>query len=327
MTPRVAIIIPCFNYAHTVAEALRSVLAQTAAEWECVVVDDGSTDGTRAAVEAFATRDPRIRYVRQENRGPAAARNRGRAESTAPYLQFLDADDLLAPDKLAVQSAYLDAHPAVDVVIGPATFFRPDDPERVLYSLHGHLSRPMAPRISGTDEVARMLEHFNIMVTPAPLVRRTIVERAGGFNEAMYGSEDWDLWLRCALAGARFAYVDHPHALARIRTHAASASRSTERMTRGLIDGARTFAGPELPRIYEMAAGVGDVIDEHRRLRGARRIFRAARRATVAVSRVRWTIYAAAALLLPRRAFWWLVTRPLPERGLELLRRLRRSGA
>jgi glycosyltransferase involved in cell wall biosynthesis len=325
VTPRVSVIVPCFNYAQTLGETLQSVLAQTLPEWECIVVDDGSTDDTRGAVAAFAARDARIRYLRQENRGPAAARNRGIEAAAGRYLQFLDADDLLAPDKLAVQASSLDAHPGVDIVIGPATFFRTSDPDTELYSLHGHLSRPMAPRISGTAEALQLLEHFNIMVTPAPLVRRSVVVRHGGFNEAMHGSEDWDLWLRCALAGAGFAYLDHPHALARIRTHGASASRSTARMTRGLIDGTRTFRGPQLPRIYELAAGIGAVVDDNRRLHGARQILRAARRATVTVSRVRWLVSGIAALLLPRRLFWWLVTRPMPERGLELLRKLRRT--
>jgi glycosyltransferase involved in cell wall biosynthesis len=325
VTPRVSVIVPCFNYAHTLGETLESVLTQTMPEWECIVVDDGSTDDTRDTVAAFAARDARIRYIRQENRGPAAARNRGIEAATGTYLQFLDADDLLAPDKLAVHASHLDDHPAIAVVIGPATFFRTTDPATELYSLHGHLSRPMAPRISGTAGALQLLEHFNTMVTPAPLVRRSVVMQQGGFNEAMHGSEDWDLWLHCALAGAGFAYLDHPHALARIRTHGASASRSTERMTRGLIEGARTFRGPQMPRIYEMAAGIGAVVDEGRHLRGARQILRAARRATVTVSRVRWLVYGIAALLLPRRLFWWLVTRPMPERGLELLRKLRRT--
>jgi hypothetical protein len=97
-------------------------------------------------------------------------------------------------------------------------------------------------------------------------------------------------------------------------------------MTRGLIEGARTWSGAAIPRIYAMAGGIGDVMDGHR-IRGARRILRASRTASVAVSKVRWLVYGLAALVLPRRLYWWLVTRPMPERGLELLRRLRGARA
>lgn len=327
MTPRVSVIVPSFNDGHVLADALRSVQAQTMEAWECVVVDDGSTDDTRRLAEEFAARDPRIRYVHQENRGLAAARNTGLRESAGAYVQLLDADDRLAPEKLAVQAAYLDAHADVDVVIGPATFFRTDAPDEVLYSLHGKLSRPMAPRVSSSAEALRLLEHFNIMVAIAPLVRRPVFGRAGGFQESLRACEDWDLWLRAALAGASFRYVDHPSSLAFVRTHEGSMSRSSTRMMRGLMDAAAAFRGPRLPLVYVMAGGIGRVVDERRRLRGARQILGAARRATVAVSRLRWLVYGLAALLLPRRAFWWLVTRPMPERGLEMLRRLRGRSA
>lgn len=325
MTPRVSVIVPCFNYAHTLGDALESVLAQTMPEWECVIVDDGSTDHTPRVAAEFAARDPRIRYVRQENRGLAAARNTGLRESTGPYIQLLDADDRLAADKLAVHAAYLDAHSGIDVVIGPATFFRTEAPDEVLYSLHGRLSRPMAPRVESSAEALRLLEHFNIMVAIAPLFRRGVVARIGGFNERLRACEDWDFWLRAALAGATFCFVDHDASLAYVRTHEGSMSRSSVAMMRGLIDAAATFEGPRLPNVYTMAGGLGSVVDDRRRLRGARQILTAARRATVTVSRVRWFVYGVAALILPRRLFWWLVTRPMPERGLELLRKLRRT--
>lgn len=324
--PRVSVIVPAYNYAHFLGEALESVVAQTMSDWECVVVDDGSTDNTLAVAEAWTARDSRIRYIRQKNAGPSTARNNGIRQSSGAYLQFLDADDRLAPEKFEAQAAWLDVHQEVDILIGPAAFFRTETPHEELQSLHGGLSKALAPRIAGTDEARLLLEHYNITVISAPLVRRSVVERAGFFNERITHAEDWDLWLRCGATGARFGYLDHARALALIRTHSDSASRSTDRFMRDLIVAGSTFPpDAPLPRVYDMAAGIGDFVTGRHRLRGARRIFRAARSAEVTLWKIRWLAYAAAALVLPRRFFWWVVTRPMPERGLELLRRFGRA--
>ena len=320
--PRVSVIVPAFNYAQYLGEALGSMLAQTFADWECVIVDDGSTDDTPAVARGFVARDPRFRYVRQDNAGLAAARNRGLAESTGEYVQFLDADDRLSPRKLEKHAAFLDAHPDVEFVYSLATFFRTEEPDRVLYSLHGHLSRPLMQRVSGNAAALEKLEQFNIMVAVAPLVRRRAFERAGTFSESARACEDWDMWLRCAVAGCRFEFLDAGESLAFVRTHAASMSHDSERMMRGLIDAAKSFSGARLPLVYEMALGV-DAVEHGRRREGVRRIWRASRGATSELTRYRWAVYALAGLMLPRRLFTWVVTRPMPERGLELVRRLR----
>jgi len=321
--PRVSIIVPAYNYGRYLGDALESVVAQTMSDWECIVVDDGSTDDTPMVAQRWSTRDSRIRCLRQKNAGPSAARNLGIRQSSGDYLQFLDADDRLARDKLELHAAWLDSHPDTDIVIGPAAFFDTTAPDVELQSLHGRLSRPLHPRIASTDEARRLLEHFNIMVISAPLVRRTAVQRAGFFNERITHAEDWDLWLRCAAAGSQFTYLDHSRALTLIRTHEGSASRSMENMVRDLIVAAHSFpAEMPLPRVYQMAAGVGEVVAEQRRVQGAKRIFRAARAADVGLWKIRWLLYAVAALLLPRKLFWWVATRPMPERGLELIRKL-----
>ena len=328
---RVAVVIPIYNYAHFLPEALQSVIGQTMTDWECVIVDDGSTDSTPEVAARYVARDPRIRYVRQENRGPSAARNTGLRASSAPYVQFLDADDKLAASKLEIQARFLDEHPGVDLVYGLATFFRTEEPQRVLYSMYGHLSRPIMQKVFDREQALEKLQQFNITPPVALLVRRSALERAGWFNEATRGCEDWDLWLRCAIAGSEFRYLESDEAVGFIRTHASSASRSSELMMRGLIHAASTFPAtaaarhwkePMLPAVYEMAMGISDV--EHgKRLRGVRRLWRASRAAKSTLVRSRWSAYAAAACVLPARAFVWFVTRPMPERGLELLRRLR----
>lgn len=329
--PRVSVVVPAFNYADYLGAALDSLLAQTMADWECIVVDDGSTDDTAAVARSYAERDPRFRLLQQQGRGPAAARNNGVRHSTGTYLQFLDADDLLAASKLEFHSRFLDANPEVDIAYGVSTYFRTGAPEVVLYSLHGHLSRPLLVKVNDPTEALRKLELFNIMPVLSALLRRTVWERIGGFNEAVRGTEDWDFWLRAAIAGCTFRYVDDESARPAIRVHPASASQNNARMIRSVVDAAQTFRNTSassmwpsktLPLIYEMAAGIGD-IELGRRLQGAGRIRTAAFNAPWSLTRVRWMVYALGALILPRRLFWWLVTRPMPERGFELWRRLR----
>jgi len=329
--PRVSVVIPAFNYAEYLGDALDSVLAQTMDDWECIVVDDGSTDDTPAVARAYASRDSRIRFLQQQGRGPAGARNAGVRESTGTYLQFLDADDRLAPGKLEFHARFLDENPSVDIAYGFSTYFRTTAPDEVLYSLHGHLSRPLTAKVNDAAEALKQLELFNIMPVLSALLRRTVWERVSGFNEAVRGTEDWDFWLRAAIAGCTFRFVDADGARPSIRIHGASASQDNSRMIRSVVNAAQTFgtttapsmwSAPHLPLIYEMAAGIGDIELSHR-LKGAARIRTAVRHAPWSLTRLRWMVYAAAAYVLPRRAFWWLVTRPMPERGLELLRRLR----
>ena len=120
--PRVTVVLPTFNRAAFLPEAFDSIARQTFKDWELVVVDDGSTDQTRAAVAEFAeSHSQPVHYVFQANSGPSAARNRGVARAVAPYVAFFDSDDLWRPDYLAAGVAALDANADVDWVYGPCT--------------------------------------------------------------------------------------------------------------------------------------------------------------------------------------------------------------
>ncbi|HYU26585.1 MAG TPA: glycosyltransferase family 2 protein [Thermoanaerobaculia bacterium] len=328
---RVSVIVPCYNYARFLPYALESVVAQTHQDWECIVVDDGSTDDTSEVARRFGERDARIRTVRQDNAGPAAARNHALRLSSGEYVQLLDADDKLGPGKLAVHSRYLDEHRDADLVYSACTYFRTEEPDKVLHSLYGHLSRSMHPKVHGRDEALETLQEFNITQPSTMLLRRGAIERAGEFVETSRGCEDWDLWLRCAVAGCSIVYLETGSAVALVRAHATSASRSTERMLRGLVAAARAFPQtraaaywhePMLPRVYEMSLGI-DLIEHGRRIAGVRKIWRAARAARATLTRIRWLVYAAAGALLPRRLFHRIVIIPMPERGLEWIRRLK----
>ncbi len=238
MTPIVSVIIPCHNYAHLLGETLESVRAQTLPEWECLVVDDGSSDGTAELVASFRARDERFVLVERENAGVSAARNAGIARARGEFLQFLDADDLIEADKLRVHSDLLRGNPEWALVYGDARFFDSSDapwpPESRLRLGMLPDSPERMPRVSSeqTDVMAPLLRQ-NIMVVSAPLVRRDWVRRAGGFVAGFNHNEDWDLWLRLAVLGAQFQYSDAPQTRTLIRVHGHSASQNRAEMFRG----------------------------------------------------------------------------------------------
>jgi len=217
----VSLVIATFNHARFLAAALDSAVAQTLRDVEIIVVDDGSTDDTPAVLARYGRR---IRMIRQANRGLSAARNAGLAAAHGTYASFLDADDVLMPTKLAEQAAILDRAPAVgwtycDVLIETtATGAETRASERFGYA-------------------SRMLEgwlfpeliHGNFIPAIAPLIRRTVLDAAGGFDERLTALEDWDLWLRLSLiAEARYS----PAALARYRVRPGSMSEDRSRMDR-----------------------------------------------------------------------------------------------
>src|SRR5262249_4804693 len=104
----VTIVVACFNYARYLPDTLESLRAQSHHNWECIVVDDGSTDETGAVAQAFIGKDPRFRYIHQQHRGLSSARNRGIRASRGQYIQFLDADDLIESRKLERHLHYLE---------------------------------------------------------------------------------------------------------------------------------------------------------------------------------------------------------------------------
>jgi glycosyltransferase involved in cell wall biosynthesis len=185
MPPQVSIIIPTFNRAALLERAVASVLCQTFRDFEVVVVDDGSTDGT-AELPIFNKSDPRLRYVKlPENRGVSCARNTGAKETSAPLLAFLDSDDEWLPHKLEKQVRWTDAHPDMHIV-----------QTREIWVRRGR--RVNAPRTHEKfegDLFAASLERC--MITPSSvMLRRRLFEQAGGFNESFTACEDYDLWLR-----------------------------------------------------------------------------------------------------------------------------------
>jgi GT2 family glycosyltransferase len=181
--PNVSVIIPTHNRRDFVREAIASVLAQTYQDFELLVVDDGSTDDTSEVVREF----PGLRYIRQENRGVSAARNRGVADSSGKMLAFLDSDDLWQPRKLEMQVEFFAAHPKARICQTEEIWLR----KGVRVNPHNKHKKP-----SG-DIFARSL-HLCLVSPSAVMMQRELFECLGGFDESLPACEDYELWLRIA---------------------------------------------------------------------------------------------------------------------------------
>jgi len=235
----VSVIVPTHNYGQYIRQTVESVRRQTWTDWECLVVDDGSADGTGNIMAELAATDPRIRYLRQENRGPSAARNAGLAATSGEFVQFLDADDLIGPCKLEHQLHLFSEHPGVDIVYGDARYFRDGEmPTSTIPGPDRWIEMPPLGGVSGAAElVLPALLRDNIMVVQAPLIRRSVLSRVGGFAIGLRRWEDWDLWLRCALAGSAFLWddCDDPDALSYVRVHESSNSQDRVAMAKAAL--------------------------------------------------------------------------------------------
>jgi glycosyltransferase involved in cell wall biosynthesis len=202
----VSVIIPCYNYAHFLPDAVASVAAQSCPNWELIVVDDGSADASSSVACAQLARFPgrRIRALRQHNAGPAAARNTGAAQAHGRYLVFLDADDMLVPTYLERCLRALDAHPDAAFAYSGMLLFGHDQ--------HVWPGQPF-------DRHRLALDNF---VPPPALVRRAAFAQSGGFDTSIaQGFEDWELWLRISRAQPG---LHIPEPLVYYRRHADSLS-------------------------------------------------------------------------------------------------------
>jgi glycosyltransferase involved in cell wall biosynthesis len=179
-----SVIIPCFNQAKFLGEALESVFAQTYPHYEVIVVDDGSTDGTAKVAARF---DP-VRTLRQRNRGLAAARNAGFRASAGRFVVFLDADDRLLPNALEDGVASLDANPLCAFSYGHVKLIATDG---------SPLPTPLQVGVAA-DHYLELLRRNYIWTTGAVVYRRTAFESVGGFNALISGSSDFDLNARMA---------------------------------------------------------------------------------------------------------------------------------
>lgn len=205
MEPDVSVVLTVYNAERTVGEVIESIFNQTLANFELIVVDDGSVDGTGAILAALS--DPRLRVVREGRLGRARALNRALAHARAPFIAIVDADDPSYPERLERQAAFLRAHADVGVH-GCGT--------RVIDELRNEAWDLVSPPDDAS--LRRLLRWRNPLNHSAVMLRRDALDRVGGYDERLPSSLDWDLWARIAADG-RYRFASLPEVLATSRIH------------------------------------------------------------------------------------------------------------
>ena len=200
-TPRVSVLLPCRDAAPFLAECIASLGAQTERRFEVLALDDGSTDGTRSLLDAWAGRDPRVRLVDRDGSGIVAALRRLSREARAPLIARMDADDIARPGRLAAQGRLLADHPRI-AACGTGVRYFPRPPAGSGY-------RRYEAWLNGLHDPAAIERDLFVecpIAHPTLMVRRHAFEAVGGYRETG-GPEDYDLILRLAAAGHGLANV------------------------------------------------------------------------------------------------------------------------
>lgn len=222
--PKVSVIIPAYNALAYLPEAVDSVVKQTFTDFEVLIVDDGSSDGTVEWVSQI--KDSRVRLISQQNQGSSGARNTGITAAVGEYIALLDADDIWEPTKLQKQVRYLEENPSVGLV----------DTWTVLINQQGKSTGKVVVSYADKDDVWKQLVQFKPICPcdSTPLIRRSCFETVGLFNRELPFLEDLDMWIRLA-SQYRFAVIKEP--LVRYRQHPGSKSTNCQ----GTLEAFRTI--------------------------------------------------------------------------------------
>jgi len=217
---KVSVIVPSYNYGHFISETLNSVLRQTYKEWECIIVDDGSTDNTREVVQKYVKRDHRYKYIYQKNKGLAGARNTGILNTSGEYVQLLDADDLLHPEKIRLQLNFCLTQKSLISYCETAQF-------------SDNISNQWLSYVGPVSDMFYQL--YNLWVSyPVPvhslLIKRVTFERYGLFDESLKAHEDRFFFSKLAIAGIKFDYF--PFVGAYRRRHKENMTKKIDHITK-----------------------------------------------------------------------------------------------
>jgi len=227
-SPLVSVIIPAYNSAAFVLQAVQSALDQTYGNYEVIVVDDGSTDDTKLVLSRF---DGQFRYLYQPNRGLSAARNAGIALAKGDFVCFLDADDLWAPDKVELQVAYMERHR--DIALLSTGYEHFTDDGAVAPPLYA-VALPVetaARTFTSRDDFVKFVS-ANFIFVSTVMVRKDCFDKSGLFDTNLRAAEDRDMWLRIS---AHFDIACLPPILVRKRNHSLNMSKDRTRQIRSRI--------------------------------------------------------------------------------------------
>jgi glycosyltransferase involved in cell wall biosynthesis len=235
--PKVSVILPTYNCAEYLSDSVPSVLSQTFQDFELIVVDNGSTDGTEDFIRTRFT-DPRIVYVKQAHSGLSAARNKGIEVSSGDYIAFLDADDLFLSRKLERQVSFFETHPGAGITYTREKYFFENDRDKQFESPHEKLS----------GDILFFLKRSNFIHVSTVMLKSGIAQRAS-FDPDLKSHEDWDFFLKLSAAGNRFYYI--PEELTQIRVRKKSMTARD-----AVMDSSRRVVG-ERARIMWKGIGKG----------------------------------------------------------------------
>jgi glycosyltransferase involved in cell wall biosynthesis len=236
--PAFSIVMPAYEAAATIEPAIRSALLQSVGDLEILVVDDGSSDDTRARAEALARDDARVRVFSQPNAGPSAARNRALAEARGSLIAFLDADDLLFPEYVERMQSALQSAPDAGLAYTDAWVI--DHATGRIRSTSAMMNQnpPTRPLANATAFLRELLRRNFIFISAT--VRREALDRAGGWRESLTAAEDYEQWLRIVAHG--YAAVPVAGRLALHRELAGSNSDDLPRQLRSMREVYRLVA-------------------------------------------------------------------------------------
>lgn len=204
--PTISVILPCYNGAPFLREAVDSVITQTFGNWELILVDDGSTDETKAIMDSY--NDPRIQYLQNDgNKGLVFSLNRALAAASGDYIARMDADDICKPQRFEKQVAFLESHPEVTVF----------DVRQEFIDGNGNPTGGYNSDITGAETISATMPWFNCMGHPSVMMRAEAAKNFG-YRKVIY--EDYDLWLRMLNEGLKLERTLEPLLLYRV--HAAS---------------------------------------------------------------------------------------------------------
>lgn len=243
--PRFSVVVPAYNAAPTLAETLDAIQAQEFGDWECVVIDDGSTDDTLRVALEYEERDPRIRVLHQENQGTAGAYNAGVSSAKGDFIVLCSADDVLLPAHLSKMSRFIDVDDGYHIYSSNGYFWRPGDSRELCYG------PGQGDRIHSL-ELADVIRRCFFSV--GAVYRRDLFFAVGGYRVGVYG-EDYDFWLRAMASGARHRYL--PEALSLHRVSSTQKSARLESVYRSDI---RLVS--DLRRDFPLAAADSRAVDE-----------------------------------------------------------------
>jgi glycosyltransferase involved in cell wall biosynthesis len=252
--PLVSVIIPAYNAGPYVAETIDSALAQTYKNIEIIVVEKDSADNTHEVLEPYIKKKL-ITYIHQDGKGLSNARNIAIKHSRGEFIALLDADDFFLPQKIEKQVAYLLQHPECDVCYCDFLQFYHGAPEKTLRLNYTYYS--------GADTFPHLLRK-NFIAPVNVVLRRSTIDRVGGFNETYYRTEDWEYWVRLAYRGAMFCFL--PETLVKVRIHPESMSQvwsgqtEDKKMVMRIFTTLAAEMSPEERRRYHM----GWVLFRHR---------------------------------------------------------------